>query len=327
MFQWGWNKMRKNIGVILILLLFILFSSCSTKQETIIKENHTVKQPQKQDIKLVVKPFKTKYLQPNGIAVNNIDTFIDTSRGKMKLTLVQIAGLKNKDIENKINSDIEENIGNSVKNSIENSIENSYERRQTFHTFVELNTNNLISIYMLSNYSSYNEGFLYRLSDGKRLYLKDVLTEGTDYVPFLNQKIIEEILSGYDEEGDILREPFSTIAPNQAFIINESSLGIIFHKGEAGFARDYEIRIPLSEIDDYVDLLDKQENLDKSIYEKPYDTLKYNNIFISETRELAQTKNGDVSLGYPVISGMRNPDIEKSINKIIKTEENSAQGG
>lgn len=304
--------MKRSIGIITILLFSILLSSCSTKNETITREMDTFKPSPKQEIKLVPKSNKIKYLQSNGIAINSIEKFIDTPKGEAKITLTQIDGLKNKDIENKINKDIEENMISCVKNPIETSTEKPFAS-----SYVELNANNLISITIHTYFSGFREGLLYRLSDGKRLYLKDIFTEGTDYVSLLNRIIIEKILGGYDEESDILRVPFSTIAPNQAFTINETSIGILFREGEAGFALDYEIRILLSEIDDYVDLIDKQKDLDKSIYEKPYNTLKYNNIFFNESNERIQTKDGNVSLTYPIISGMENPDIENNINKTI----------
>lgn len=311
--------MRK---ILIILLVFsVFFSACSANQEATSKENNNAKQTSKQNIKLVVKPYKTKYIQSNGITIDSLEKKISTSKGKATLYLLQIHGLKNKDIESKINKDIEE----SINNNIQNYVEGSNEKPDSFYTAPELNANNLVSISLYSDYSGFREGLLYRLSDGKRIFLKDLFTEGTDYVSFLNRKIIEKILLGYGDESEFLREPFSTIAPDQSFSISVSNLNIIFHKDQSGFAVDYVISIPLVEIDDYVDLLDKQKDPGKEIYENTRNIVKHNNIFVTETQEPVQEKNGNFNLRFPVISGMRNPVMEKRVDKFIRDSLNEVK--
>jgi hypothetical protein len=303
----------KNFLILITLLLF-LFSACSNGKNETSKESSNIKPAQKQDIKLAAKPIKIKYLQSNGITVDSVQRKVDTSMGKSSLYLMQIRGLKDKNIENQINKDIEENVMRYVQDHDTAEIK----ELQGFYTTEELNVNNLFSIDISSDHTGSRRGLLYRLSDGKRLGLKDVFTEGTDYVSLLNRKIIENILQGYPEEDEILKEPFSTICPDQPFTINPYSLNIMFDRGEAGFAQDYVINIPLREIDDYVDLLDKQEDLDKNIYEKTYCITKYNNLLIGDTEELVQADKGKIYLNYPVISSMDDPDIQKKVNEIIK---------
>lgn len=313
--------MKKYLQTLLILLLLIAIPGCNTKQETKTNEpitgalNESPKPAVKQEIRLIPKSSKAEYLHSNAIEFSNIQSSVDTPKGKANCSFLQVSGLKNKAVENRINKSITEDI----KDSIISYIDNTNENRDYFSASSELNTNNLLSISITSYDFNFLGGLLYRITDGKRIYLKDIFTEGTDYVSLINRKIIEKIIGGYEDESDILREPFSTISPDQNFVLSNSSLIIIFHRGQAGFVYNHNINIPLAEIDDYINILDTQY-LDKDIFENPHDTVKNNNIFINNVRELVHTQNGGIYINYSAITGMDDKSLEDSINDFISSK-------
>lgn len=314
--------MTKFLEVILAALLILFIPACNSNKESHLEEviKETPAPIVKQKIKLAVKTNRAEYTLTNALEVLSSESFekeIDTSKGKVKCYFVQINGLRDKAIESKLNQYIIDDMTGTVKDYIDNNNINS----EVFHTFSHLNANNLlsISVNMYWDPSGFINGFLYNITDGKKIYLKDLFTEGTDYVSLLNRKIIEKIISGYDEESEILSGPFTTISPEQAFVLDNNALNIIFHAGEAGFLRDYVIKIPLSEIDDYIDILDTQ-SFDKNIFEKPNNVVKCNNIFINEAQEYVNTPNGRILLRYPLLTGIEDPSMEKKIDNIIKEE-------
>lgn len=267
-----------------------------------------------QEIKLIKKPNKVKYLLSNGIEIQRNQKTITTKKGNLQVLLPKIYGLKNKAIEENINKSIEKDIESEVKNLADESAEITME----LYPSVELNANNLVSISLRNLYSAPLYGFLYRLTDGKRLYLKDIFTSGTNYIPFINQKIVEGILMKEGEEEDNLSRPFSTIKQDQNFVLSEDALYIVFHAGEEGFIRRDSVGIPLSKIDDYIDVLDRYSGTERKTQERQDLIIRKNNIFLTNKSEVIKKAKGNVWIYYPEVSGLRDPAFEELINKNIK---------
>lgn len=310
----------REICKTLILVLLLLIPGCSTKQGVSSEEalGQSTVHPSNQEIKLVVKPTRAKYIFSNAIEFNSDEKLLTTSKGNIKYFNIEMHGLKNKELESKLNNRIKEDMERYMKDYYENA----YKKPDCFFSSAELNSNNLISIRISPENSRFELGLLYRITDGERIYLKDLFTEGTDYVSLINRNIVEQIIGDYMDEEYILRESFSTITPDQAFILSESYLFILFKKGEAGFADDYQIPIPRSKLDDYMDIFEKQQNMDSGIFEKPQEVLKHNNIFIDQKTDVGKTSYGNLNFSYPVISGIRDPDLENKINNIIESKAN-----
>lgn len=317
---------------IIVILIAVLFSfsliGCNKEQKgdtgkdnitsntepskDVIKPSSTNTVPQ--EIKLIKKPNKTKYLLSNGIEIQRNQKTITTKKGNLQVLLPKIYGLKNKAIEENINKSIEKDIESEVKNLADESAEITME----LYPSVELNANNLVSISLRNLYSAPLYGFLYRLTDGKRLYLKDIFTAGTNYIPLINQKIVEGILMKEGEEEDNLSRPFSTIKQDQNFVLSEDALYIVFHAGEEGFIRRDSVSIPLSKIDDYIDVLDRYSGTERKTQERQDLIIRKNNIFLTNKSEVIKKAKGNVWIYYPEISGLRDPAFEELINKNIK---------
>lgn len=323
----------KRIMVILI-AIFFSFSLIGCNKEQIsdsTKNNSSPKTEPSKDVikpssheeegiavpketKLVKKPNKTKYLLLNGIEIKREEKTITTKKGDLQISFPTISGLKDKAIEENLNKSIEKDIQNEVKNLADERDEMSF----ALYPNIELNANNLLSISLRDLYSAPLYGFLYRLTDGKRLYLKDIFTVGTNYIPLINQKVVEGILMKEGEEENYLSKPFSTINQDQNFVLSEDALYIVFHAREEGFLRRDSVSIPLSKIDDYIDVLDRYSSTERKTQEKQDLIIRKNNIFFTNKSEITKKTNGNVWTYYPEISGLRDPAFEELINKNIK---------
>ncbi|MDP4087857.1 MAG: hypothetical protein Q8930_01150 [Bacillota bacterium] len=267
-----------------------------------------------QDIKLVKKKEKTKYLISNGIEFLRPERVINTSKGNIRFPLVQISGLSDKDLEKKLNSTIESDLVNSIKDY---AIEADSDTPMELYCNVGLNANNLLSISIVNLYSPPLDAFLYRLTDGKKLALKDIFTPGSDFTPLVN-RAVTEVIAGTGSEENLLREPFSSIRKDQSFFLTETELYIIFHKGECGFSERNSIALPLSSIDDYVDVSDRYTDVNSSKYEKTNLIVKKNNIFTTQKGNIVKRSNGEIWTYYPEMSGLNNSELQQAINTRLK---------
>lgn len=318
--------MKQKARALLTLILSMALVSCGGKQpvsplaegNSASVQTQTINDPG--DInsgigtKLVKKPQKTRYLLSNGVEIKHTDISYDTREGDRTLPCPQVSGLVDKTLEARINRTIVEDVEKKVRSFTGKS------NTEYFHLecTVQLNANNLLSISINNMYSPPVAGFLYRLTDGKRLYLKDIFTEGTDYVSLMNERTAVGILGGYLSEEELLREPFKSISEEQDFSLGKSSLFLIFHPGESGFVQSHTLDIPLSSIDDYVDVLDRYSGTERKNHERQELIIRENNIFIAEKGDVIKRKGENVWSHYPYISGLRDTAFEETVNKKIQ---------
>lgn len=327
----------RRLMFLVVLFFSIFLSGCSRVNRDEPKPIHTspsvnsisnaeapaYSSPQQQvslkDIKLVKKANKTQYLLTNGIEIKYNNKSISTEKGEIQIFLPQIKGLSDKALEDKINKNIHADVDKEVKNFI---AEQDSEQMVFAECGVELNANNLLSISIRGYYTPPKFGLLYRLTDGTKLSLKDIFTEGTDYVALLNRKVVEGIAGEDISEEYLLKEPFKTIDSDQNFVLSGSDLYMVFHKGEKGFYERSSVKVPLSEIDDYVDVTDRYSSTQRKTQLRSEFFIRNNNIFVATRGEVYKRDIGNLWIHYPVIAGIKNSDYEKKINSIIRNSIN-----
>ncbi|MDP4088657.1 MAG: hypothetical protein Q8930_05210 [Bacillota bacterium] len=335
--------MKYPIKVTTILLSIILLSGCgggsgekpvtnppsqttsepgTGSSKNIDDNNIQSKNPVKvQDIKLVKKQQRAPYLIANDIISNpwGSVTFI-TDEGKVNVSPYQISGLSDKSLENNLNKAIMSDFESAAKNYAGVSKDTSTELYLYSENYLDYN--NLYSLGLVRGEESPPiYGLLYRLTDGKKLKLGDLFTEGTDYVSLINRKVTER-LAAAGEEDYLLEKPFSSIKPDQEFCLSKSSLYIIFNAGESGFVNRSSISIPLKDIGDFLDILDRSYDAKAGIYENSNRCIKYNNVIVNQKNTIIKKTNGTVWTSMPEISGMDDPAFEQQINDRIRDDVN-----
>lgn len=287
-----------------------------------------------QEIKLIKKQSKTKYLLSNGIEIKHVDKTIETSKWKVKVSLVQVVGIKDKVLEANLNRNIEKDIEVAAKDFVDKTDKNQPE----FYLYCEetLNANNLLCIRLNNLYSPPLYGVLYRLTDGKRLSIKESFTEGTDYIALINQKIRENVLAGgvvvgafgdeMEDDEAVLSQPFTSIKQDQNFLLSPSKLSIIFNKGEEGFVVQNAVEIPLVSIDDYVDVMDRYSGTERKDQEKASLIVRNNNIFTTNKSSVIKRSNGELWMKYFQVSGLKDAAFEEIINTTIENAVKEVEG-
>jgi len=344
--------MKRSKAIMLFIIMLITLCSCSRgtvispgpqeskspiSASTTSVDNDDSSNPENsqipKEIILVKKVSKTKYLLTNGINIEYKDTSISTKNGTATVRCIQISGLKDKAIEKKLNKSIQDNLEIEVRNyALKKDLKE--EQLNNLYCVLQLNANNLLSITLRDFYSEPIYGFLYRLTDGQRLHLKDIFTNGTDYVSLLNRNVIESIIgeakaNNYAFDGVIdyeeyLKAPFSTINPDQNFALSDSTLYIIFLEGEGGFAGRISIPIALSSIDDYIDVTDRYSGTQRKTQLYTDLIIRHNNNFITSIGNVIKRPNGNIWSTSYEISGIKAAAFEKAINTTLKTEVDEA---
>lgn len=311
--------MKQKILFFILILCIIFSTGCSSTQKALPKKE--IKNIDKVNTTgyIVTKPVlkakkeKASYVYSLPITQTSKDIIVEG----VNCNITQIAGMKDSELENKINTQISVDLKSSLYNLEKISSEKADYANASIYPYY----NNLMSVSISAGYHSYIQGFLYDLTSGKKITLDMLFTKGTDYVSLLNRKIIENILSSNFDEEELLFAPFTTISKDQSFFLLPGELVLIFKKGEANFNTYYSVRIPLIELDDYIDILEKKSN-DSSIYKDQKNINKYNNNYILEKNEAVDTPNGELEINYTSIADKNYPDLEKNIEKLIRTKIN-----
>ncbi|MBR0599079.1 DUF3298 and DUF4163 domain-containing protein [Sinanaerobacter chloroacetimidivorans] len=173
----------------------------------------------------------------------------------MNIKIPGIAGLKDKELQNKINREVYEKVSNAVEESKRQILadkeawlatggkEEDYRPMEIQVDYeVKSITNNILSFMVWKTQtgaSAYFDEFYYNydLNENRELTLEDLL--GADYIDKANKQISEEIKERSKEEGAMYWdgsdgfEGFQTIVPEQSFYVNENGNPvIIFNKYE-----------------------------------------------------------------------------------------------
>lgn len=339
--------MKYILNILLVLLLSVLLVSCRGKQQGNVssaststpmqtKNNNSVQNTPTEtaslpavsssngtigsEISLVKKQYKTKYLLQNGIKINYQNDALKNTNTEIPFSIPQISGLVNKDLEKKINQSILADTEKEIKSYISKT--NLNFQSHYLSCQVALNANNLLSIGIFLDDYPPLAGFLYRLTDGKRLFLKDIFTEGTDYVSLINEKMPEAILQGDKNQEENLMAPFSSVKPDQDFILSDSKLYMVFNEGEGGFVERAGVAIPLTKIDDYVDVTDRYSGTERKTQLNSNLIVRVNNVFNTDQGEVIKRDTYNILTHYPQISGLRDAAFENTINTTIKNSIN-----
>ncbi|BDR70234.1 hypothetical protein K144313037_16460 [Clostridium tetani] len=176
------------------------------------------------------------------------------------MTIPLINGLKDKEIETKINKIIEnramdfkkdiENMAKEAKK--ENALTNSYQAILKFKT--SFNKNNILSLTMCfyeytggAHGLGYNESLNVDLNTGEEIYLKDLFHNKKDYKNIINDFIRNDMTKNPNKYYENASSDFYGIIQDQPYYIEDSNLVVYFNPYEiAPYSEGIkEFKIPL----------------------------------------------------------------------------------
>ena len=273
---------------------------------------------------LLNKPPK-RYLISNPIKVNENKLSQEKSTYKMELSYPQIDGILDLSVQNRINNDIK-GYADSFQKEAELYQKDLKEIRMNYNVTANYNNILCINIYqhiiLNDDYLMRQETLLYELVSGKKLELKDIFAENTDFPGILNRKIEQYILKNNLEE-DILKSPFKGIRVGQGFELTENSLRILFTKNNEintiGMIYGPDSFIfKLKEFNGLIDIYDKYLNPGKELYQAT--ALKRKmipNDFEEKFMRIEYMRDKyRAAVTGRMFSGMKNNEFEKKLNDI-----------
>jgi len=282
--------MIKKLSVILFFACFIGLIGCEQETTVLeIKGKEVIKTPV-EEVKAIMPLKDRRYVYHNAIQVEekNIQS---TGQDKVPKTdhYPTISGLKNIEVQDKINQRLKETAQNllpqleeELKNNGKNDIR-LYEHKYT-DAYITYSLNNVIFVNYSARvqmpYNIYNEYPTYKwisegydLNTGEELKLSDLFRPDMDYKKKINNYICQYLIeNNYDDYSrERMTKPFQGIREDQSFTFDLEALRIILdEKNDEFVSREYSdiISIPLEVLGDDLYIFDKYSEEGKSIYQK-----------------------------------------------------------
>ncbi|HAS74594.1 MAG TPA: hypothetical protein DCS67_10665 [Clostridiales bacterium UBA8960] len=195
-----------------------------------------------------------KFLVPNGLEIHSIES----DSNKVYIQYPQFSGLKNKMIEEKLNRSVEAMTQEmkaqldpktivpyrGIRKFIAEEATASYVSLQGYTSY---NHNNIVSVQLHgsgeygSMWISIVKGLTIDLNTGDSVPLRALFVDGYDYISAINDAIMKEVTKTHgmgDTEmgyGYELIRPFTGIDENQAYILGEQGIIILFDENDDQF--------------------------------------------------------------------------------------------
>lgn len=298
-----------------ILVIAFLLTGCT---EPIVPDPDPKPEPNKEELfkdpqgKSIASPVDIPYVYANPIEIVNL--------GDELSPILEIRGLKNKVIENKINTEIIDKIDDlkSYRNS-ENlpPYRGIYARipaenialDYNVYSYVTYNFNNVLSI-VFTGYYTFNikgssehvtvtDSLNYDLTTGKQLTVSDLLTNDANTKQALSNPLSVLIKKSMDS-SDVLvwdRYPIDLVAPfkgikgNQAFYITNFGINFIFDYRNPEFNSQFQtiqLSVNFSKLMPYI-AISERFRTDQNIYEQPIRQAEFLDLSENMTREKDET--------------------------------------
>jgi hypothetical protein len=298
-----------------ILIIALLLAGCA---EPIVPDPDPKPEPNKEELfkdpqgKSITSPVNIPFVYVNPIEIVNL--------GDERNSKVEIRGLKNKVIENKINQEISDKFTTltSYRNS-ENlpPYRGIYSRipaenialDYSIYSNVSYNYNNVLSIsfngYYTFNikgateYVNVSDSLNYDLSTGKQLTVSDLLTNDANTKQALSDPLSVLIKKSMDSMDVFVwdRFPIDLVAPfkgikgNQAFYLTNSGVIFIFDYRNPEFNTQFQtihLSVNFSKLMPYI-AISERFRTDQSIYEQPIRQAEFLDLSENMTREKDET--------------------------------------
>ncbi|AKL95947.1 hypothetical protein CACET_c25020 [Clostridium aceticum] len=274
-----------------------------------------------------------KYLYLNAIEVESREYTKESPSCNISVSCPEIKGLLDKSIEDKINKELWKEAQNYIDNALFMLNKESAELNTPIQKIekwwgfsIPANYNNILSITIHYNeilsdgeYEYKVQTYLYDLTTGDKLSIKDLFVEGADGTQMVNEGVVQYILKNHLEE-EILSRPFQGIDENQPFYISDSMLTIIFDERNSEFidTRQY-ITLPFRAFHGAIAVYDKYLSDANDVYEKEmlHKKLLPNPIDISNSFIREEKPQYRIMVQTIAFEGLENEILERKLNALF----------
>lgn len=323
--------MRKITAIMLAMVVVLITPGCEAKDIRAVNEQ----------VKPAIPYEDRMFVYNNGLEIEYKDfKEADESNIETDWHYPVISGLKDKEVQDRMNNEIQEVLRTMLIRLQEEYPENNgnigkYERKDV-NARITYNCNNVIFVdydarigisFKKDDYIPVNDtmGIGYDLNTGNRIGLKDLFRPGADYEKKINAYISQYIIeNNYDDyEYEMMTKPFQGIREEQSFSLSFHDLIIIIDEKNDDFAYygyPNSIYIPLKYLGDDLYIFDRYFDEGRSIYERSTLTKKLfpNKIEFVPAKYL---EDGNDKWRISIMRGefINIPDkaVEKKVNAVI----------
>lgn len=324
--------MRRIIAYLILILL--LLSGC-TAAEPVGTEQSNPDVPVKE----------RKFVYENGITVTAVEEGSYEAETGSRYYF-SISGMKNKEIENKINEEIKQNTelymneaSNALKEKVAEKNEIFRHNSMSSSANVSYSCNNVLFVSYFAYASCLDEngyymdesnGQLYSgydLNTGRKLELKDLFRDGADYKKIINEYVAMYIIKNNLDDPDsyYLSRPFQGIRDDQTFYLDISGLNIIMDEKNDEFINSgypTYIYIPIREIEGELAIFDRFYDENVNIFEsKGIKKHLPNRIDYARDNFLDEyNDNSYIRVAEGKFKNIGNEEIERKLNEICRSD-------
>lgn len=264
-----------------------------------------------------------EYILVNPIEINSIPLLSNTDNIEISIYYPEITGLKDINVENKINKIFKDRAEAFLKpHDFDKESHGKIYRNMSF--FVTANYNNVLSIridtYMNKpdSWQSSMDTVLLDLNTGDQLALADLFLDDSIYATVVYDYILSEIMR-QDLVEDTLYRPLTSIEENQSFYISDNEL-IIFYQYDNPYFRygnPMFFYIPFHRLSEPVVIYDKY--LDANIFVESPSQKKMlpNKISYTQKRDERVDHGYYMEVGYLQLENLPNKSLQEMLNKIM----------
>lgn len=339
--------------ICLLLLLSIVLGGCGVKVNLSLDNKSNNKSVEyKPTGREIYAPVEIPYAIDNPIEIINVRVLNNTDHQQ---SYFQINGLKDKDVEDKINNDIKSLFEKmlpyvtreklppyrGIEAGMDGDIRLNY---STLSVIPQFNCNNVLSVVAYVSAAYYNprnrhsyfsatEALNFDLNTGNTFLIEDVFTNGTDGLEIVNKAIVDDLtrrrLSShidYDDFSDLtLVAPFKGINSDQKFYLTHDGIKIVidYENPEFDVGFSYTIvNLPFHSKEGHIAITERFYDENKSIFNNDIVGKRFlPNFFLGNISETKFYTKDDIDWYVNIGSSQNIPEIFKDIMNSLKVEQ------
>lgn len=327
------RKRLLTLGVILLVLVLPFTFGACTKGGTGADTGGAEVDNSQETLNII--PFsERKFLYTNGLQYDMKQSNTKVEGIDIEKSYPVISGMKNSDIQKKINNEILSNL-ELYRSELETKVKAEGHKitREDVNGYVTYNYNNVIFVQYYTGIEIGNgnrpkelmKAFGYDLNTGNHLTLSDLFKKGSSYEKIINEYISLDIIKENldDPDSGYITGPFKGIAKDQSFYLDLYGLNILINEKNPEFLTNKQnitIQIPMKVIGPELAIFDRYfQNQDSLFNKKGQKKPLANPIeYKVKSRTLESVDKYDINIEEGEFVNVKNEDVKKRLDDFAK---------